>query len=49
MLLGASVVVGKVVLLDADERLLSVFLAFAGGAVLASLADTPMPIEKAAG
>jgi ZIP family zinc transporter len=37
------VVVGNVVLLDADERLLSVLLAFAGGAVLASLADTLMP------
>jgi zinc transporter, ZIP family len=29
--------------LGADERLLSVFLAFASGAVLASLADTLMP------
>jgi len=27
----------------ADERLLSVFLAFAGGAMLASIADTLMP------
>jgi ZIP family zinc transporter len=43
LLLATSVVVGNVVLLDADERLLSVLLAFAGGAVLASLADTLMP------
>ena len=43
MLLAASVVLGHAVLLGADERLLSVSLAFAGGAVLASLADTLMP------
>ncbi len=43
LLLAASVVLGHAVLLGADERLLSVFLAFAGGAVLASLADTLMP------
>jgi zinc transporter, ZIP family len=43
LLLTASVVVGNAVLLGADERLLSVLLAFAGGAVLASLADTLMP------
>jgi zinc transporter, ZIP family len=51
LLLAASVVVGNAVLLGADERLFSVLLAFASGAVLASLANTlcPMPIEKAAG
>jgi ZIP family zinc transporter len=43
LLLAASVVVGSAVLSGADERLLSVLLAFAGGAVLASLADTLMP------
>ncbi len=43
LLLAASVVLGHAVLLGADERLLSVFLAFASGAVLASLADTLMP------
>src|ERR671916_1587157 len=43
LLLAASVVVGNAVLLGADERLLSVLLAFASGAVLASLADTLMP------
>ena len=43
LLLAASVVAGNVVLSGADERLLSVLLAFAGGAVLASLADTLMP------
>ncbi len=43
MLLVASVVAAKVVLLDADERLLPVFLALASDAALASLADTPMP------
>jgi ZIP family zinc transporter len=43
LLLTASVVVGNAALLGADERLLSVLLAFAGGAVLASLADTLMP------
>ncbi len=34
LLLAASVVAGNVVLSGADERLLSVLLAFAGGAVL---------------
>jgi ZIP family zinc transporter len=43
LLLAASVVVGSAALSGADERLLSVLLAFAGGAVLASLADTLMP------
>ena len=43
LLLAAAVVAGNVVLAGADERLLSVLLAFAGGAVLASLADTLMP------
>jgi ZIP family zinc transporter len=43
LLLAASVVVGHAVLLGADERLLSVLLAFGCGAVLASLADTLMP------
>jgi zinc transporter, ZIP family len=43
LLLAASVVVGNAVLLGADEKLHSVLLAFAGGAVLASLADTLMP------
>jgi ZIP family zinc transporter len=43
LLLASSVVVGNAVLLGADERLLSILLAFAGGAVLASLADTLMP------
>ena len=43
VLLASSVVAGNAVLLGADERLLSVLLAFASGAVLASLADTLMP------
>ncbi len=43
LLLAASVVVGSAALSGADERFLSVLLAFAGGAVLASLADTLMP------
>jgi ZIP family zinc transporter len=43
LLLTASVVVGSAALSGADEKLLSVLLAFAGGAVLASLADTLMP------
>ena len=43
LLLAASVVLGHAVLLGADERFFSVLLAFAGGAVLASLADTLMP------
>jgi ZIP family zinc transporter len=43
LLLTAAVVVGSAALSNADDRLLSVLLAFAGGAVLASLADTLMP------
>jgi ZIP family zinc transporter len=43
LLLTAAVVIGSAVLPGADERLHSLFLAFAGGAVLASLADTLMP------
>ena len=43
LLLAASVVVGRAALSGADEKLLAVLLAFAGGAVLASLADTLMP------
>jgi ZIP family zinc transporter len=43
LLLAASVVVGNVVLSGASEELLALLLAFAGGAVLASLADTLMP------
>jgi zinc transporter, ZIP family len=43
LLLAASVVVGSAALSGADEKLLAVLLAFAGGAVLASLADTLMP------
>jgi ZIP family zinc transporter len=43
LLLAASVVVGSAALSGADESLLAVLLAFAGGAVLASLADTLMP------
>jgi ZIP family zinc transporter len=41
--MAISVVVSNVVLLDADERQLSVLLAFAGGAVLPPLADTLIP------
>ena len=43
LLLAASVVAGSAALSGADDRLLAVLLAFAGGAVLASLADTLMP------
>ena len=43
LLLTAAVVIGSAVLPGADERLHSLLLAFAGGAVLASLADTLMP------
>jgi ZIP family zinc transporter len=43
LLLTASVVVGRAALSGAGESLLAVLLAFAGGAVLASLADTLMP------
>ena len=41
--LALSVVAGNAVLTDARPETLSVLLAFAGGAVLASLADTLMP------
>jgi zinc transporter, ZIP family len=43
MILTAAVVVGNAVLSGASEKSLSVLLSFAGGAVLASLADTLMP------
>ena len=43
LLLAAAVVVGSAALSGATESLLAVLLAFAGGAVLASLADTLMP------
>jgi zinc transporter, ZIP family len=43
LLLAASVVAGNVVISGASEELLALLLAFAGGAVLASLADTLMP------
>ena len=43
MILAAAVVVGNAVLSGASEKSLSVLLSFAGGAVLASLADTLMP------
>jgi ZIP family zinc transporter len=43
LLLAASVVAGSAALSGANESLLAVLLAFAGGAVLASLADTLMP------
>ncbi len=41
--LAAAVVLGRAVLSGASEHTLAVCLAFAGGAVLASLADTLMP------
>ncbi len=43
VLLALSVVAGNAVLSGASQETLSVLLAFAGGAVLASLADTLMP------
>jgi zinc transporter, ZIP family len=43
VILAAAVVVGKVAFSGVSEGTLSVLLAFAGGAVLASLADTLMP------
>src|ERR687894_3317715 len=43
VILAAAVVVGNAVLSGASEKSLSVLLSFAGGAVLASLADTLMP------
>src|SRR5918998_4386256 len=42
-ILAAAVVGGNAVLSGASEKSLSVLLSFAGGAVLASLADTLMP------
>jgi ZIP family zinc transporter len=42
-LLAVAVVAGRALFAGADEGLLAVCLAFAGGAVLASLADTLMP------
>ena len=43
LILAAAVVLGNVALSSAGEGVLAVLLAFAGGAVLASLADTLMP------
>lgn len=43
LLLAIAVVVGRAALEGVDEKTLAVLLAFAGGAVLASLADTLMP------
>ena len=43
VLLAAAVVLGNVALSSAGEGPLAVLLSFAGGAVLASLADTLMP------
>jgi ZIP family zinc transporter len=43
LLLTAAVVIGGAVLPGVDPRLHSLLLSFAGGAVLASLADTLMP------
>ncbi len=43
VVLAAAVVVGNAALSGVSEESLSVLLAFAGGAVLASLADTLMP------
>lgn len=43
VLLAVAVVVGRTALTGASEELLAVLLSFAGGAVLASLADTLMP------
>ena len=43
LLLAAAVVIGNVALSGVTYEPLSVLLAFAGGAVLASLADTLMP------
>lgn len=41
--LAAAVVVGRFALADSSDEVLSILLSFAGGAVLASLADTLMP------
>ena len=43
VLLAIAVVVGRALAGGLDESVLAVALAFAGGAVLASLADTLMP------
>ncbi|MGE2733387.1 ZIP family metal transporter [Mycolicibacterium vaccae] len=43
VLLAAAVVLGRAVAADLSEPLLALALSFAGGAVLASLADTLMP------
>jgi zinc transporter, ZIP family len=43
LILAASVVLGSAALSGASNEMLSLLLAFAGGAVLASLADTLMP------
>ena len=43
VLLAAAVVLGNTALAGVSKELLAVLLAFAGGAVLASLADTLMP------
>ena len=43
ILLAAAVVLGNVALSSAGEGTLAILLSFAGGAVLASLADTLMP------
>ena len=43
LLLAAALVVGRFALLGAPDAALGALLAFAGGAVLASLADTLMP------
>lgn len=43
LILAASVVAGNAALSGVSSGLLSLLLAFAGGAVLASLADTIMP------
>ncbi len=43
VLLAAAVVVGRAALSNAGEATLAIALAYAGGAVLASLADTLMP------
>ena len=43
VILAGAVVVGTAVLSGTSEKSLSVLLSFAGGAVLASLADTLMP------
>ena len=43
VVLAAAVVVGRLALEGASNEVLSVLLSFAGGAVLASLADTLMP------